>query len=290
MIERVDCIGLVKKYQHRKDTENKAVKKIVKAFVVAFFLSIAGAALLLNLAPNFVTPYVVVLILILIFIVFKQLKIMISAKITSKDNLLYHICKPYSLIQHYKNKSSYESIEIYEVIEHFKSFRGYLGNEVSFTGRSGYDFSANYYKFLRLLRKSIKVYFLPRLEKVEELDHILYALQEIANYISSEKFPEGVTYFESALNVKLDKTASWIDMWESFNKFKLRDTSISLLISLLITIGYVLISRKYDLFTKLTMPYWFTSMLAILGGSYKIAELYIPVLIQYINIRLTRAK
>jgi|SRR3989338_9164845 len=288
MIERIDCIALVKKYQHRKDTDNKAVKKVVKTFVVIFFLSFTGTALLLYLAPAFVTAYVVVLLIILVILVFKQIKIMISVKITSKDNLLYNICKPYSLIQHYKNKSSYESIEIDEVIEHFKSFRVYLGNEASFTGRSGYDFHANYYKFIRLLRKSIKVYFLPRLEKVEELDHILYAIQEIANYISSEKFSEGITYFESTLDVKLDKTTSLMDIWESFNKFKLRDTSISLLISLLITIVYILISRKYDLFIKLGMPYWFTSMLAILGGSYKIAELYVPVLIQYINIRLNR--
>ena len=96
--------------------------KMSASFVVIFFLSFTGTALLLYLAPAFVTAYVVVLLIILVILVFKQIKIMISVKITSKDNLLYNICKPYSLIQHYKNKSSYESIEIDEVIEHFKSF------------------------------------------------------------------------------------------------------------------------------------------------------------------------
>ena len=127
-----------------------------------------------------------------------------------------------------------------------------------------------------------------RKEKNNCCDKLLYALQEIANRIDSEKFDDSATYFESTMGVKLDKTTSWKDIWEGFNKFKLRDTSISLLICILVLSIYLWISNIYDLFAKLTMPVWVTLLLALAAGTYKLAELYVPVIIELINLRLKK--
>ena len=125
------------------------------------------------------------------------------------------------------------------------------------------------------------------MKKAEDIDKILYALQEIANRIESEKFDDSAAYFES-IGVKLNKGNSWKDFWERFNRFKLRDTSIALVICILILILYWWISNKYGLFTKLSMPGWITLLIALATVTYKLAELYVPVIIELVNLRLKK--
>lgn len=289
MPDRVDCVAVAKKFSHEYHKKRTAAKGLLRAIILAIVLYIIGILVLILLKQTKYTfIFNIVLFAITGFFVIKHLRAGFSVNITPKQSLLYQICKLYSLLSQYRNKQGSDSTEINETIERMKNLRANLGSDLSFTGKSGYDFSDNFFNFLKLLRKSIKVFFLPKIEKVEDIDKILYALQEIVNRIQSEKFDDSAIYFES-LGVKLDKGNSLRDIWERFNKFKLRDTSISLIICILVLSLYWWISNKYDLFTKLSMSIWVTLLIALTAGTYKLSELYVPVLVETINLRFKKS-
>lgn len=287
MIDRVDCVSIAKELSERKRKEEITFKRLGKLGLVFLGIYFIVLPLTLTFIQSLVLVFFVVTSIGLIYFFIKYSLELSKFGLTTKENILFRLSKAFSLIQDYKNKSASDGTELERAVLTLKELQKFLITELGFTRRTGFKFNKDYNNFMRLLKKSIKKHFLGKIERKEELGKTMSELEEIASYVSSEKFEDGINYFDKTLTIRIEKITTLSQMWEKFNAFKLRDNVMALILSILIAVVFIYISKRYNIIN-------YSNIISVAGvvvgiiGLERIIEPYMPVLFEWMNILIAK--